>query len=394
MTDNFVELDKSKQVNTRNLKMRILIPFLLLLIANQGTAQKLPLFDHPERMELVAKAGFYIYNNEYKKADSVIEKVEKILYGHPVVHMMRALNIAWQEMPIRTTSEVFPEHYDALQKVIESSQLLTDLDDKHREGIFFEMSARGLLTEYYAEEGTYLKALGEARKMYALVKTGFDFVDDSPEFLFSTGLYNYFREKYPERHPIYKPFMWFFKSGDLELGLKQLHEATETGSLTKIEAHLYLSYIYLRYENNPVKAQYYLDRLVREYPKNSYFKAKLIECLVFQNNFSQALPHIEELKKSSDPYYKMSGLVNLGIYQEKKKANTALAIGYYNDALRAGSHYLDKGLYYKSLCWLGLGRISQQRGNNDEAEEYFKKAIAANESDLVTDEAKKRLKKL
>ena len=115
--------------------LRIIAVFLLPV--GSLSAQKLPLFDSPERMDLVVDGGYYIYNNEYEKADSAILEVEKILPGHPIVYLMQALNISWREMPIRTTSSVFPAHFEKLQKVIESSELLQEATDDHQEGVFF-----------------------------------------------------------------------------------------------------------------------------------------------------------------------------------------------------------------------------------------------------------------
>ncbi|MDP4681056.1 MAG: hypothetical protein NWS46_11900, partial [Cyclobacteriaceae bacterium] len=328
------------------------------------------------------------------RADSAIFEVEKKLPGHPIIHLLRALNIAWSEMPIRTTSDVFPAHYAELQKVIESALKLQEANEKNQEGIFFEMSARGLLTEYYAREGIYLKALGEARKMYALAKAGFDFLEENNEFLFSTGLYNYFREMYPERHPIYKPFVWVFKSGDIDEGLMQLHRATQEAKLTKIEASLYLSYIYLRYENKPLKALSYLEELVKVYPNNNYFKSKLLECLMVNSNYTRAYPFFSEMLLVADPYYKMCGEVNMGIYQEKHLNNYALSEKYYYLALNTGKHYTDKGLYFRSLAYIGLGRISKSRGDLSQAKEFFENVLEIDENDALNEEAKSLIKEV
>lgn len=374
--------------------MRNIFILVLFFTCHQGSAQKPSLFDNPYKMELVNDAGFYIYNNEFSKADSAIAVLEEKLSGHPIIYLLKALNISWKEMPIRTTSKVFPAHYAQLQKVIESSLALQEIDEYDQDGIFFEMSARGLLTEYYAREGTYLKSLGEARKMYGLAKAGFDFVDENKEFLFYTGLYNYFREMYPDRHPIYKPFVWVFKSGNIELGLEQLDQATKEAKLTRIEASLYLSYIYLRYENEPVKALGYLDELVETYPNNNYFKSKLLECLIVKSNYSRAFSLFTELMAEEDPYYKMCGEVYYGLYQEKLLKNISLSEKYYKQGLSTGEHYSDKGLYFRCLAYIGLGRINEGRGNTNEARTYFEHVLEIDESDALNEEAKRMIKKL
>lgn len=373
---------------------KVLLAILTYSYSLSINAQEYHLFNNPERMELVEKGGHYIYNIKPEAAAEIIAEVKRILPDHPIGYMMEALNIAWQEMPLRTSSSVFPQHKAALEKVIETSQQLQADYKDHPEGVFFESSARGLMAEYYAREGSYIKALGEARRMYALMKKSFDFAEDNIEFSFHTGLYNYFREMYPQRHPVYKPFMWFFKSGSIEKGLAQMDSAANNAILTKIEAHLYLAYIYLRYENQPIKARTYLERIVEEYPNNNYFKAKLLECLILKNEYESALPYLNELQSKPDPYYKMCGEVFYGIYLEKNTKDMDQAKNYYEKGLNTGTHYADKGLYFRSLAHLGLGRIADSRNEPEVAEKHYKMAVDIDENDLVTKEAKKRLKNL
>lgn len=371
-----------------------IISIALLLFTYGVRGQEYALFDNPELLELVKKGGHLIYNIKPEEANKVIIEVKERLPNHPIGHLMEALNIAWQEMPIRTTSSVFPKHRAALDKVIETALALREENSDHQEGIFFELSARGLLAEYYAKEGSYLKALGESRKMYSLMKKCFEYAEENVEFAFQIGLYNYFREMYPQRHPIYKPFMWVFRSGSIEKGLAQMNDAAKNGNLTKIEAHLYLSYIYIRYENDPDKAEGYLNNLVNEYPNNPYFKTKLIECLVLKEEYESALPSIDTLQTKADPYYKMCGEIFYGVYLEKHKKDLNQARNYYEQGLNTGEYYLDKGFYYRSVAYLGLGRIADRNNEFGKAEEYYHMAISIDENDLVTTEAKQRLKNL
>lgn len=371
----------------------IVISFIFFFVI-KGQAQKLRLFGNNDRIELVKKGRNYIYNMQPDSANIIIKQVRNTLPNHPIVPMMEALNIAWQEMPLHSTSKVYDSHIDALDKVIKASEQLQQEQEYHPEGIFFEISARGLKSEYYVQEKNYIKALKEARKIYDLYKKGFELVNEYSEFLFLIGLYNYFREKYPQRYPILKPFMWIFKSGDIEKGLQQVDSATKVGILTKIESHLYISYIYLRYENNTVKAKKYLSNLIKEYPNNLYFQSKLIEYYATQKESEKALPYIITLLLNKDNYYKMCGEVFYGVYFEKEKKDLEKAILYYKKSLKSGLHYTLKGLYFKSLAYIGLGRIHAIRGNKIVAKEYFKKAIEIDESELVTKEAKKKLKNL
>ncbi|MEQ9100060.1 MAG: hypothetical protein RIF36_15545 [Imperialibacter sp.] len=367
--------------------------FVILSPPHTATSQeRLPLFSSKSKIKLVQLCVDHIYNMEFDEARVLYKEIKIALPGHPAIDMLDAFFISWQEMPFNVHSPGYKNHIAKLQAVIEKSQKILKEDADNEEGIFFEMSARGLLAEYYADEGSYMKAISEAKQTYDFIKKGFELTDKNPEFLFTVGLYNYFRETYPERHPIYKPFLWFFKSGDKQLGLKQLDQACRQGVLTKVEANLYTSYIYLRYENNPETALKYLRRLNKDYPKNAFFQTKLAEALVMNERYKEVVPLADELLGNSDAYYRMSANLFLGIMEEKKAQNLSDATYYYQKALSESATFEFKGEYYKSLAYLGLGRIFRSQGNSDLADGQFNLAIEWATTEEVEKEAKGYLK--
>ncbi len=353
------------------------------------------LFDRPDRMKLVSKGVDYIYNVQPDSADIWIEKVEQEMPDHPVVPMMRALNVLWQNIPLVTLDTVFKEFSGHLRETVRKAYKLDDGDQTHPEAIFFEMAARGLLAEYYADDDHYMKALAEASKAYDLIKKGFDLSDEIPEFLLTTGVYNYFREKYPERHPVYKPLLWFFRSGDIELGLAQIKEATRKAVLSKVEAYVYLAYIYLRYEYNPKAAQTYLFTLHKNYPNNYYISTKLLESLTAEDDFKKApVTLMDSLRASDRPYYQMAGEAFYGLYMERIKKSDTLAIQHYRASLSAGAEILGHGEYYRGLAYLGMGRIYSQQEKKDRAIFNLEKAITETDSEEIQREANLWLKKV
>jgi len=357
------------------------------LIAQTG----LPLFDSKSKIKMVQQCVDHLYNMEIKEAERVLDDIKIALPGHPATDMIEALLISWQEMPFNSHSPGYKAHVAKLQLVIEKASTILKNQPGNQEGIFFEMSARGLLAEYYADEESYMKAVSEAKHTYDFIKLGFELTDENPEFLFTVGLYNYFREKYPERHPMYKPFLWFFKSGNKEVGLKQLDMACRQAVLTKVEAHLYTSYIYLRYENDPESALKYLRKLHKDYPINPFFQAKLGEALVMNRKYEEALPVTDLLIKHQDPYYRMSAYVFLGAIAEKNQFNFESAKVYYQQGLKEFANFNHKGDYYKSLIHLGLGRIYKREGLTQKAQEQFAMALELASTEEVEKEAKENL---
>lgn len=383
------------------IRLNSLLKFLLALVAGinmsiMALAQtdEMPVFSNDSLMAFIEKGGDFIYNQEYDSAAFYINQIKAAYPEHPIAYMMEAMNIAWMDQPIRTTSTHFEKHLKVLNVCLEKAEAMREEDEFNKEGVFFEMSVHGLLAEYYAREGSYMKAMGEARKTYSLIKKTMEWTDASPEFYFLAGLYNYFREKYPERHPVYKPFMWFFRSGDMKLGLEQLDSAVYRSKVVKIEAHLYTAYIYLRYENDPERAQVYINRLRERYPNNDYFKAKWLESEVMLTGFENVLPVIYELKEEEDPYYRMCGYAYHGIYYETIAKSSFDAKLMYEAAVKSGLECPEKGEYYRSLAFLGLGRLAESEGNKNLAVYYYETALGIDENDKVTKEAKRRLKGL
>lgn len=375
-------------------RLWVLTTFLLAFGTKVHSQDKLPLFGSRENTRLVKECVDLIYNMQFSEARVVFEQVRVQLPGHPAVDMIEAFFISWREMPFNSHSPGYQRHIAELQEVIGKAEAILEKDPENQEGIFFEMSARGLLAEYYADEKSYMKAIGEAKQTYDLLKKGFELTKENPEFLFTVGLYNYFREKYPERHPVYKPFLWFFKSGNKEVGLKQLDMACRQSVLTKVEAHLYTSYIYLRYENDPETALKYLKKLQRDYPRNSFFQTKLAEALVMNGRHKDAIPLAVELSDNTDPYYRMSANLFLGLIKEHRDQNTSEAKNYYLQGLKEGTGLEYKGEYYKSLMYLGLGRILMAEGSNDKARQHFNSALDLATTEEVENEARSYLKRL
>lgn len=353
------------------------------------------LFDNQVNIDLVSKGIDFIYNVQPDSANRYITKLEKRLPGHPVVPMMQALILLWKHIPLVTTEGVFAQFEGYLEQTIARANAMDGGKQQHPEAIFFEMTARGLLAEYYADDGRYMKALSEANKTYDLIKKGFDLSGRIPDFLLTTGIYNYFREKYPERHPVYTPFLWLFKSGDVELGLRQINQATQKGVLTKVEASIYMAYIYLRYEYQPKKAQSYLWSLAKKYPNNLYIRCILLESLVTGDDFKQVpKAYLQGLRDNPRPYYKMAGESFTGFYQEKIAGNDEQAMRSYQQAVATGTAIPGHGNHYRGMAYLGLGRIAVRQGKTDEAKTYLEEVIDNSDSEDLEKEARTLLNRL
>jgi len=361
-------------------------PFFLIFTVSISFSLSCQIFEGGVSQKLTKKGADHVYNANIDSVILYADSLATLLPEHPIAPLMKAMGLLWANIPLISDS-IFREmesHLDST--VILAKKIDPDLEDP--EMIFLSMAAHGLLAEYYADKDYTMKAVGEASRAYSLLKKGFDLVDQHPQFLVTTGLYNYFREKYPEKHPVYRPLMWLFRGGNKELGLDQLEMAIDSTYLTRVEAHVYLSYIYLRYVYKPQKAQEYLSRLCLLYPNNFYAKAKYLESLANERDFQLApLEMIHELTHNPSSYYKLAGYVFQGYYEEVVNKDLNRAQIAYRAGLGFGADLPDHGEFFKGFGYLGLGRVLLSLGNAEDAEMQLRLALKYPETEHIEEEA-------
>lgn len=356
--------------------MKKLLLFLIILLPYGLQAQSYSLLSHEQSLEKVEEVTNLIYNGQHTSALQQLNLLKNdIPVDHPVFPMLKALNYYWQDAPMHTGSPNFEAFSQQLRETVRLSEAYLRREQDETLVNFLALSAHSLLTRFHADKGDYMATVGEAKNAYSYMKKGFGLTDEYSEFLFPIGLYNYYREKYPEVHPVYKPFMFFFRSGDKEKGLEQLQYATKKNVFTKPEAGVFLVHIYLYYENNPAAALRNMRPLYKEYPQNRFFRIQYTETLLANNLFVSAKPHIEYLLQQSDPYYKMSGALFHAIYLEKQERNYTEASKYYQQALSTAGQLSYAANVYKAMAYAGTARIHHRQNETEQARAAYKKAL-------------------
>ncbi len=368
------------------------IMFLLVsLTVSLSVSAQNSILDNRDLDSLVLAIATPIYNLHHEEALRQLDILANRIPDHPIVDMLYAMNILWETIP-DPQPDNFPDIEKHLFQCISKAEQILETDEDNPEAVFFQLMAHGLLAQYYHEQGTTFKAVGEAKRAYNAVIAGFTLKEEYIEFYFSTGLYNYYREKYPELHPVYKPFVWIFRSGNIAEGLNQLHYASQRTILSKVESAWYLAYIYLRYEAKPTKAYDLLSPLVSRYPRNFYFHTLLLEALMSLEKFEEAAGSVNYLMSSEKWFYKMNGLTYKGLLEEKQNNNPTLAKEYYLRAITLGEMHKNEGMHAKSLAYAGLARVSDRENDIDMAKIYFKKAAKLAQTEAIREEAATYLK--
>ena len=369
------------------MKFTLRFILLILLFFVPLKPSKAQLLNDAASLKLIQKGLDHIYNYEYAEANVILNQVEKKYPNHPVSYILDSFVMYWQYLPIKDNPAKSKEYIAKLNQCLDAITKKYGKNSTDPEAVFYTIVARGYIAMMYNYNGELMSAAGEAKKAYNALTTGLKLTEKNPEFYFTSGMYNYYVELYPEDHAMVKPLMIFFKNGDKALGLKQVDIATRQGVITRAEACFYLSHIYLEHETNFAKAQSYSQKLVDWYPKNQIFNMVNTEALLLTGRFDQAEKGLNMLKANTKGFYPVAYNTFQGIVYEKSTKNDSAAQKSYLAALRT-PHDDQYTREYYAMSYAGLARIANRAGNKVKAKEYYKKALEKAEYKSIVKEAK------
>lgn len=355
--------------------MRRIIAILLLVfplpVMMHGQVSYL---NEPELLDQVEICLGHTYNFEFSKAKEVQQQLGRITSGHPAPPFLEALILYWQYFPLTPEMKVSERFIELMDQSVDLAAGYLKNPDTYLEGVFFDLFGRAFKAMFWADNGRTAKVIPDLATMYRQTKEGFNLKEQFSEFYFSTGLYNYYIEAYPEAHPVYKPLVAFMQNGDKQLGLQQLNHAINHAVFLKVESILFMSLIQLKYEEDLNTALLYAERLYRDYPQNLYYQGHLVTIQLYLNRFDQVRQLLQEMKDQDDDYSAMIKSMAAAFLEEKESENNRKAVRDYEKAIGYASGFGPFTDSYAAIGYMGLSRIARVRGNIREAEDYARQA--------------------
>jgi tetratricopeptide (TPR) repeat protein len=293
---------------------------------------------------------------------------------HPAPPFLEALIIYWEHFPLRPDDPVSERFVYLMDQSVEMAAELIKNQDTYLEGIFFDLFGRAFKAMFWADNGKSGKVVSDLGPMYRQVKEGMELKDEFVEFYFSTGLYNYYIEAYPEAHPVYKPLIAFMQNGDRQHGLVQLNYAIDHTVFLKVEAMLFMSIIQLQYEQDLKTAALYAGRLHSDYPRNTYYQGHLITILLHLNRFGTVQEVLSSMKDQEDRWTELVRTLAESYMAEKQWNNDVQAGRGYQKLLDLADSFGPIADAYSAMAYMGLSRIYEKMGDESEARKFSRKA--------------------
>ncbi len=352
------------------MKKKFVLITLILGIFLQTNAQILT--DATTR-QLISQGLDKMYSYDFRESAEIFSKIKARHPQHPVFYTLMAIQTELQYFPLKD----FPSQQKTYLAYLNQSRALAEVMlDKNEEDIeanFFELATLGYMAAYDADNQEFMKAVGIAKKAYSHLKKGLALTEKQPEFLYSSGIYNYYRIEYPETHPVIKSVIWMFADGNKKLGLQQLDLATRKTIFVKTEAAFYAGYVYMKYEANPAKALQYNTLLIEKYPENLLFQMQRMDFLTALGKYDDADDITNKILKQKGVMFQCAGTIFKGLIAEKDKKDDKLAEAYLQKGVKMPfDERFTKD--YHGLAYMALARIAKRAGQYGKMKEYAKKA--------------------
>lgn len=329
--------------------MRLLSFIGIVLITSYSVSGQF-LFDETAKNQ-VSKAYDKLYNEEWYLAEEILQPIYVKYKNHPVSHLIKASVIQMKNVPIESNPKALSSYLSELENCKVLAEKMLSNSNLVAEATFYLLAAHGYIAQVNHNKGDFLKAAYEGRKAYSYMKDGFELVSQNPEFNFTNGLYNFYREQYPETHGEIKPVVMFFSKGNKSKGLIELNKARTEALFTKHEAAFMLVGIYLKYINDNRKALEIARSLHKSFPRNDIFLMKYIESLIASGNINQAKLLLNQELKPKTELLKLARWLFLG----QCERDNSLAKAYFANAIKikAEGRYVQD---YKSMAYFGLSQ--------------------------------------
>lgn len=328
-----------------------------------------------------------MYSYDFKESAETFAKIKAKYPHHPAYYLLMALHTELQYFPLKDYPAQQKNYLAYLNQSRALAEEMLEKNEDDTEANFFELAVLGYLAAFDADNQDFMKAVGVAKKAYSFMKKALVSNEKQHEFLYSSGIYNYYRIEYPETHTLIKPFMFFFADGNKKLGLQQLDLATKKTLFVKHEALIYAGYVYMKYESNPHKALYYNTFLYEKYPENLLFSMQRTDFLVATGKYEEGEEIAQKLLKQKSVMFQCAGTIFKGLIAEKAHKDDKTAEAY---LLKGVKMPYDERFTkdYHGLAYVALARIAKRAGQANKVKEYAKKAIKMAEYKSTVAEAK------
>ena len=313
--------------------LKIFLPGIILLFWLNVEKNYSQILSDTSSLKIIEKCIDDIYNFRFTEASDKCTLLNTKYPGHSAVRLLHGMIFYWEYYPVLPKSSYEKIYLDDMRSAIRLSEK-NEHPEYETENLLINLSARGMLMQYYADIDNDSEIFPLVKNTYQHIRKAFRYTSGYSDFYFFTGLYNYYREAYPEAYPIYKAFAFIFPRGNKAEGIKEMQIASRQSILLKAESYSFLAWISTSFEHDYQSATNYSRMLYDLYPDNTLYLAEYIKNLLLTKQYNEAEKLLNEQSKVNNGPF-LHGVFEIfnGILQEKKYHNNKAAQNLYEKGI-------------------------------------------------------------
>lgn len=261
-----------------------------------------------------------IYQLHLDEASSYFETIIAADPDNPLGYFFHAMVGWWRVLVDLEDTSHDEEFYRLLQVCIDVCDRRLAVNPEDFDAIMFKGGAIGFRGRLRGDRGQFVRSARDGLRCLPLLEKSRQLEPTNKDILFGQGIYNYFADVIPQRHPIVRPVMLFMHKGDRHLGLDQLEQVAREGRYAQAEARYFLAQIHRVFEEDHLRALPYLVELHTQYPNNALFHRYRARTLVTIGRWTEGVQlydQVIERSRRAEPGYHTRGLIEALYYVGK-----------------------------------------------------------------------------
>jgi tetratricopeptide (TPR) repeat protein len=331
------------------------------------------------RDELISKDIDYIYKIQFDSAGSLSQKLINLNPKDPSGYFMKAMTEWWKIYVNKDDPSNDSNYLAATDRCVKVCEDRVNENPNDDWALFLQGGVIGYRGFLNSMRENWLKAVDDGREGLSLIQRSHELNPNNKDAIFGIGLYNYAADYVTDKYPFLKTLLFFFPKGNKELGLSQLKDCAENAKFSKIEANFVLCYVNLIYEKNYYESEKYAEKINKLYPQNPIAEKYLGRIYVGLYLWNESIGVWKDILGKIDSnqagynnkYLKRESSYYLGLsYMRINNLDEAFK-NYEQSELLSNELDKDSDTPYRVFSALGMGMISDIRGNHSQAVKYY-----------------------
>lgn len=261
----------------------------------------------------------FLYKFNFLAVDTFISIEEGKIRNKERIYLLKA-NLNWWRIICGDNSKSIKDNFsnsiESAEKIIHSNKNANFSNENLRDLII----CSALKSRYSLLNKNYLSSLTDLKNCIDYLKTSFGKEEEYPDFLLTSGLYNYFSDYACEQYAFARMVFKIYPRGSKHRGLLMLTQATQKSDIfLKTESHYFLMKIYFDLEKDFSRAKLHCKALLNLYPENHIYQLYWINILKQLNQIDEFKLKTEKFITSINSNESLNELQKLHLQKELEK---------------------------------------------------------------------------